>query len=480
MQITNNFKGEPFVLNRRNFLKATGLCLLPLLPNAAAAPGSKRTNIIFIMIDDLGWMDLHCQGNKRLDTPNIDRLAKQGMRFTDAYAAAPVCSPTRAANMTGISPARLGLTTHIPDRVSFAPKDAPLRSAETLDYLPLNHVTIAERLKDAGYATAFLGKWHLSGKSGAGGKGEQQYEPQWQGFDINIGGCSYGGPPTYFDPYRIYNIPPRKKGEYLPDRLGDEAAKFIRSSRDKPFFLALWNYTVHWPMEAPEDLVEKYKTRKGPGIKDPRYAAMIEALDSSMGRLFELLDELELADNTLLIFTSDNGGFSGVADNRPLRDGKGTLYEGGIRVPLIVRWPGKISADTTCNVPVISTDFYPTILNAANLKPAPDIILDGENIMPLLTGRGRLIRKSIYFHYPNYAWHGSNKLGGAIRQGNYKLIERYQDNSVELYNLKDDLSEKNDLAAQMPKKAANMKTQLDAWLKHTNAKMPTKINKDKQ
>ena len=427
------------------------------------------------MIDDLGWMDLHCQGNNRLDTPNIDRLAKQGMRFTDAYAAAPVCSPTRAANMTGLSPARLGLTNHIPDRESFAPQNAPLRSADTLDHLPLNHVTIAERLNDAGYATAFMGKWHLSGKSGKGGKGEQKYEPQWQGFDINIGGCSYGGPPTYFDPYRIYNLPPRKTGEYLPDRLTDEAIKFIKSNRNKPFFLALWNYTVHWPMEAPQHLIEKYKTRKGPGLKDPRYAAMIEALDSAMGRLFEKLDQLDLAEDTFLIFTSDNGGFSGVADNRPLRDGKGTLYEGGIRVPLIVRWPGKIPTNSTCSTPVISTDFYPTILKAANLKPTPDKTLDGESIMPLLTQKGSLQRKSIFFHYPNYAWHGANKPGAAIRQGDYKLIIRYEDNSVELYSLKDDLSEKQNIAIKMPQKAAKMKTQLETWLKQSKAKMPTKI-----
>jgi len=466
--------------SRREFLKsvafgAVAVSMPVFLRSSSGVPIKARPNIVFIMIDDLGWMDLHCQGNERLETPNIDRLARQGMRFTDAYAAAPVCSPTRAANMTGLSPARLGLTNHIPDRLSFQPANAVLRSAKTLDYLPLNHVTIAEWLKGTGYATAFLGKWHLSGKSGKGGKGEEKYEPQWQGFDVNIGGCAYGGPPTYFDPYRIYNIPPRRKGEYLPDRLGDEAMKFIRSNRNKPFFLALWNYTVHWPMEAPADLIEKYKDRVGPGIKDARYAAMIEAMDAAMGRLFALLDELKLADNTLVIFTSDNGGFSGVADNRPLREGKGTLYEGGIRVPLIVRWPGAVPENTTCPTPVISTDFYPTLLEAAGLSPKPGKTLDGESIMPLFTQNGRMKRKSIFFHYPNYAWHKSNRLGAVVRRGDYKLIERYDDGSVELYNLAEDLSEKKDLARQLPERAEKMKAQLDKWLKETGAEMPERI-----
>ena len=463
--------------SRRDFLKSAALgaaavSMPAFLWSSSGAKVKARPNIVFIMIDDLGWMDLHCQGNERLDTPNIDRLARQGMRFTNAYAAAPVCSPTRAANMTGLSPARLGLTNHIPDRIGFQPDNAVLRSAKTLDYLPLNHVTIAERLKETGYATAFMGKWHLSGKSG---KGEEKYEPQWQGFDINIGGCAYGGPPTYFDPYRIYNIPPRREGEYLPDRLGDEAMKFIKSNRNKPFFVALWNYTVHWPMEAPAHLVEKYKDRVGPGVKDARYAAMIEAMDAAMGRLFALLDELKLADNTLVMFTSDNGGFSGVADNRPLREGKGTLYEGGIRVPLIVRWPGVVPEKTTCHTPVISTDFYPTLLEAAGLSPKPNKTLDGESIMPLLAQNGDLKRKSIFFHFPNYAWHRSNRLGAVIRRGDYKLIERYDDGSVELYNLADDLSEKKDLARQLPERAEKMKAQLDAWLKETGALMPERI-----
>lgn len=466
--------------NRRDFLKTLALgaaaAALPGCsingPASSAAASKKRTNIILIMIDDLGWMDLRCQGNKQLDTPNIDRLASQGMLFTDAYSAAPVCSPTRAAIMTGQSPARLGLTTHIPDRPQYAPKDAKLLSAKTLNHLPLEHVTIAERLKEAGYVTAFFGKWHLSHASAKKGFSEKELRPEYQGFDLNIGGCSFGGPPSYFDPYRNPTIKSRREGEYLPDRLADEAIEFIRAHREKPFFVALWNYTVHWPMQAPQELIDKYKQRIGPGLKDPRYGAMIEAMDTAVGRILAAFDKLKLSDNTLVIFTSDNGAFAGVADNRPLRASKGHLYEGGIRVPLIVRWPGEVRAKTICRTPVISTDFYPTLLDAAGVKPKTDKTVDGESITPLLRQTGPLKRKAIYFHYPNYAWHGSNRLGGAIREGDYKLIERYDDGSVELYNLADDLSEERDLSTRMPEKADELKRKLETWLIESGAIMP--------
>jgi len=295
-------------LNRREFLKIAATCAATAaLPGRVACSGrtasGKRPNIILIMIDDLGWKDLHCQGNKRLDTPNIDKLASQGMRFTDAYAAAPVCSPTRAAIMTGQSPARLHITNHLPDREQFQPENAKLRSAQTLEHLPLEHMTLAERLKEAGYATAFLGKWHLSGRSKAGDHAELKLRPEHQGFDVNVGGCGLGGPPSYFEPYRIPNIKPRLKGEYLPNRLADEAIDFIRKDSGKPFFVALWNYTVHWPMEAPQHLVEKYESRIGPGVKDARYAAMIEAMDAAIGRVMKTLDELELAKLRFVIVT---------------------------------------------------------------------------------------------------------------------------------------------------------------------------------
>ena len=469
--------------NRRDFIKMLALGAANVaLPgcrfnglNSTATVSKKRTNIILIMIDDLGWMDLHCQGNKRLDTPNIDRLASQGMRFTDAYSAAPVCSPTRAAIMTGQSPARLGLTTHIPDRPQYRPKEARLLSAKTLNHLPLEHVTLAERLKEAGYATAFFGKWHLSRESTEKGFSEQELRPEFQGFDLNIGGCSFGGPPSYFDPYRNPTIQNRREGEYLPDRLADEAIAFIGAHREEPFFVALWNYTVHWPMEAPQALIDKYEERVGPGLKDPRYGAMIEAMDAAVGRVMAAIEELKLAGQTMVIFTSDNGGFAGVSDNRPLRASKGHLYEGGIRVPLIVRWPGVVPAKTICHTPVISTDFYPTLLDVSGLPHGTGKTLDGESIMPLLKRTGPLKRKAIYFHYPNYAWHGSNRLGGAVREGDYKLIERYDDGSVELYNLADDLSEKRDLSLEMPKKTAELKHKLDTWLTESDAIMPKRL-----
>lgn len=447
------------------------------LSSEAAQDVDRPPNILFILIDDLGWMDLACQGNRLVETPNIDRLAAEGMRFTDAYAAAPVCSPTRAAILTGLSPARLGITNHIPDQKRFIPENPKLLPAEMLDFLPLEHVTIAERMRDAGYSTGFLGKWHLSGRSSRGdlGKGDLRFAPERQGFDLNIGGCCYGGPPSFFAPYRIHNLTAREAGEYLPYRLADEAISFFKANREKPFFLCLWNYTVHWPMEAPDELLKKYEKRTGPGLNDTRYGAMIEAMDASMGRIFAALDELKLRDDTLIIFTSDNGGFSGVADNRPLRLGKGYLYEGGIRVPLIVNRPGVVKAGQTCSVPVISTDFYPTLLDVAGLQPTDGQQSDGESLMPLIDQTGELKRSAIHFHYPNYAWHRSNRLGSAIREGNLKLIENLDDGSVELYDLASDLSEKRDLAAVRPQDAERLRQNLQTWRTESAAKMPRPV-----
>jgi arylsulfatase A-like enzyme len=433
-------------------------------------PADERPNILFILIDDLGWMDLHCQGNSAVHTPNIDRFAEQGMRFIDAYAAAPVCSPTRAAIITGQSPARLQITNHIPDRKSFVPDNAKLLPADMLDHLPLEAETLAERLQAAGYATAFLGKWHLSGPE----KPPTGFEPDRQGFDLNLGGCGLGGPPTFFDPYRIFSLPSRKPGEYLPDRLADETIAFMAENRSRPFFVALWNYTVHWPMEAPAVLLDKYAGHEGPGLNDSRYGAMIEAMDLATGRILDALKRLELESNTLVIFTSDNGGFSGVADNRPLRNGKGDLYEGGIRVPLIVRWPGRVEPGSVCRTPVVSMDFYPTLLETAGLAQRTDLLLDGESLMPLLRQSGGLDRDSLYFHYPNYAWHRSNRLGGAIRKGPYKLIERFDDGSLELFDLENDLSEKRNLAAEKPELAAELAGELRDWREEVGATMPTK------
>jgi arylsulfatase A-like enzyme len=261
----------------------------------------------------------------------------------------------------------------------------------------------------------------------------------------------------------------------LTERLSDEAIDFMNEHRDQPFFIALWNYTVHWPMQAPQYLIDKYKTRTG--LKDHRYAAMIEAMDIQIGRVLESLDALKLTDETLVIFTSDNGAFGGVTALHPLRGCKGYLYEGGIRVPLIVRWPSVVKPGTICATPVISMDFYSTILEVAGLKPKPGKPLDGESIVPLLRRKGPLQRKAIYFHYPNYAFHRGNRLGGAIREGDYKLIEYYDDGSVELYNLVKDIGEQQDLSQKLPQKAHAMKEKLDRWLRTSGARMPERIER---
>jgi arylsulfatase A-like enzyme len=433
------------------------------------AEAARKPNILFILIDDLGWMDLRCQGNPHLETPNIDRLARQGMRFTDAYAAAPVCSPTRAAIMTGQSPARLQLTNHLPEQARFTPKNSKLMPALMGDHLPLEQVTIAERLRDdAGYATAFIGKWHLYvGKA-------KQFAPAAQGFDLNLGGCSLGGPPTYFDPYDIDFLPDRKAGEYLTERLADEAISFMRDQhrQRRPFFTALFTYTVHWPMEPPAPLAMKYKHRPLVGYRDSRYAAMIDEMDHAVGRVLASLDELGIADETFVVFTSDNGAFGGVGDCGPLRADKGHLYEGGIRVPLIVRWPGKVKPATVSPEPVILTDFFPTLLEVGGLAPTPGVPADGETLVPLLRGVGRLQRDALFWHYPNFAFHGTNRLGSAIRMGDHKLIHFFDDDSVALYDLKRDISETSSLADAKPELAATMRQRLATWLKDSRANLP--------
>ena len=447
------------------------LSVLGTLSRRVEAQSFNEPNILFILIDDLGWMDLEFQGNRLVETPELNRFAKQGMRFTNAYAAAPVCSPTRAAIMTGLFPARLKITNHIPDQARFIPDQPKVLPADMLNYLPTENITVAECLQDAGYRTGFIGKWHLSGT----GRGEPKWEPTAQGFDVNIGGCAYGGPPTFFDPYRIPNLENRQEGEYLPDRLADEAITFMKEKSEKPFFLCLWNYTVHWPMEAPEPLLKKYEERKGPGLNDTRYGAMIEAMDNSIGRILKFLDESGLSENTLVVFTSDNGGFGGVADNRPLREEKGYLYEGGIRVPLVIRFPGVIAENTVSETPVISTDFFSTLLDFAGVESPETYENDGVSLASLLKGESELSRDSIYFHYPNYAFHRSNRLGSAVRTGKYKLIEWLDDGSVELYDLEADLSETSDLSQAEPERATKMLADLHRWRKRVKAEMPKPV-----
>lgn len=447
------------------------VCCAGLRPAAADRP-----NIVLIMADDLGWKDLHCYGNARLDTPHLDRLARQGMRFTDGYAAAPVCTPTRAAVMTGQSPARLAITNHAPGNgPNFRLPGSSLQAAEWSTFLPLEKTTIAEHLRAAGYATGFVGKWHLSHRRGRDerGKLEPRLRPEHQGFDVNVGGCSYGGPPSYFAPYKNPAMVDGPDGEYLPDRHARDCIDFVRKHREEPFFLCWWNYSVHYPFQAPDELIQKYEQRKGPGVSNPTYAAMIEGMDRAIGQLLSAIDETGLAERTLVVFTSDNGAWG--TEIRPLRGGKGHLWEGGIRVPWIVRWPGRVQPGTVSDTPIISTDLFPTFLDVAGISREADGTVDGISLVPLLTGAGELDRDALYFHYPNYAFHKRNRLGSAVREGRYKLIRRYDDDSHELYDLVSDIGEETNLADSQPQIATRLRTRLDQWLKDSHAKLPIRI-----
>ncbi len=441
-----------------------GSALAPIL--ASAAGPAEKPNFVFILADDLGGRDLGCYGSTFHETPHLDQLAREGVRFTDAYAACPVCSPTRASILTGQYPARLHLTNWIPGEAS-NPTDK-LRPPAWQQFLPLSETTLATVLKKSGYATAMIGKWHLGGEA---------YYPEHQGFDVNIAGSHWGQPASYFWPYegRTHTVAGLKEGghpgEYLTDRLTTEAEAFITQHRNEPFFLYLSHYAVHQPLMAKEDLVSKYKAKGATdGQKNPVYAAMIESVDDSVGRVLARLDALGLSEKTVVVFFSDNGGlWPDVTSNAPLRAGKGYPYEGGVREPLLIKWPGAALNGSTCPVPVVSTDFFPTFLEMAGVK-APEGG-DGVSLVPLLQRTGTIKRDAIYWHYPHY-WAGRVKPFGAVRSGDWKLIEYYEDMKVELYNLKDDIGEKNDLALQKPKKANELKEKLHAWRDAVGAQMP--------
>ena len=428
-----------------------------------SAENKCQPNIVFILADDLGWADLGCYGNTYHQTPHLDRLASEGMRFTDAYAASSVCSPTRSSILCGKYPARNDLTLWLNGS---SPAHAKLLDAPHAKHLALEEVTVAEALKPLGYATASIGKWHL---------GPEPFFPEHQGFDVNIAGTHSGSPAGgYFLPNRM-NLPGAKKGDYLTDRLTDEALAFITEHRDEPFFLYLPYHVVHTPIQGKKDLVELYTARMKPGQKNtnPAYAAMVHTLDQNVGRLLQRMDELKLAGQTAVFFFSDNGGYHRVTSNAPLRAGKGYSYEGGHREPLIVRLPGTVRPGTVCHVPVTSVDFYPTILELTGAAgdERHNAALDGVSIVPLLKGAGTIEREAIYWHYPHYSPQGGTP-SGAIRVGNWKLIEFFEDGHRELYNLGDDLGEEHDLAPQMPEKASELHGMLAAWRQRVDAKMP--------
>jgi arylsulfatase A-like enzyme len=454
--------------------------------SAGLTRAAERPNFIFILADDLGWCDLGCYGSAFYETPNLDRLAASGIRFTNAYAACCVCSPTRASILTGKYPARLQITNFIPGALR-----GKLNPAPYLHHLPLSEVTIAERLKEAGYTTASIGKWHL---------GQQGYWPEQQGFEVNIAGCDKGSPPSYFSPYKIPNLRDGPPGEYLTDRLTDEALGFIETARERklPFFLYLAHYAVHNPQQAKPDVVKKYREkaarqpavtaseflpegdRQARQIQDqPVYAAMVESLDASVGRMLATLERLSLRDNTVVFFTSDNGGLStsegSPTSNVPLRAGKGWPYEGGVREPLIVSWPNMIKAGRVSREPMISTDYYPTMLEMAGLPLEPGQHVDGVSLLPVLRG-GTRPERALFWHYPHYSNQGGRP-SGAILLGDYKLIEWFEDGRTELYNLRVDPGEKQDIGGKQAETAAELRRRLSEWRAGVGAKMPT-VNPD--
>jgi arylsulfatase A-like enzyme len=456
--------------------------LLWLCASASAIAGTP--NVLIFLADDLGQRDLHCYNEQTFyETPSIDRLAGQGVRFTDGYSANPVCSPTRFALMTGKWPTRVGLTNYLIGNRSERFKGAPLTVA-----IPGSETTLAEALHPAGYRNIFVGKWHL-------GEGEE-YWPENQGFDVNIGGCSAGHPKSWFSPYGNPRLKDGPDGEYLTERLASETIARLREAKagGKPFLLCHFFYQVHTPLKAPAELVAKYEAKaKRLGLKDefapekqyflplkkprqvrqnqslPVYAAMVESMDHAAGRILAALDELGLADNTLVVFSSDNGGLStsegSPTSNLPFRGGKGWLYDGGIREPFIVRWPGVAAAGKTESTPVTTLDIFPTVLAAAGLPPAP---VDGRDLAPLLRGGG-FPERDLFWHYPHYGNQGGFP-GGAIRSGEWKLVENYEDGSVALYHLGKDPGEKTDLAPTEGERVEKMREKLHAWYRVTGAK----------
>ena len=491
---------------------------------------TRQPNIVFFLVDDMGWTDLGCYGSSFYDTPNIDRFASTGVKFTNAYATCHVCSPTRASIMTGKYPATLDLTDWIPGR-----KDYPfqrLLNAEHERGLPLEEETIAEVLKEAGYGTAIFGKWHLGGP---------ETGPLNQGFDVQIPLNWYACCPnkTYYSPYGLDGLEDEDSG-YLTDKLTDEALEYMSRNKDQPFFLYLSHFAVHDPIEGRNDLVEKYQGRLmenplpasrdyilegNPDRENPlsrsdldslirlpayqehkvlpnetvkikqsqdntQFAAMVESVDESFGRVLSKLEELDIEENTIVIFFSDNGGMAAgnwgnpqrvvptdkidrayATSNLPLRGAKGWLYEGGIREPLIIRWPDQGIQGRTCEVPVISTDFFPTILEMIGLSIDQRNDIDGISIAGLVKGEKQLDRDAIYWHFPHYSNHGMQSPGGAIRSGDFKLLEYFENGSIQLFNLKEDIGELNDLSASRPDKVSELKAKLHQWREDVGANM---------
>ncbi|MBD0831628.1 sulfatase [Aestuariibaculum sediminum] len=448
-----------------------------------------KPNVLFVLVDDLGWADLGYTGSTFYETPNIDKLAANGAVFTNAYAACPVCSPSRAAIMTGKTPAKLNLTDYLPGNKSFGPhKDQKLTSHAFPPYLDLKEYTIAECFNNAGYKTMIAGKWHLAE--------DEKYYPQFQGFDINKGGNKTGHPAAgYFSPYKNPELIDGYEGEYLTDRLTDEVIQFIEQNKNQPFFTYLSFYTVHLPMQGKPDKVKKYQeklktitTADDGFVKNgktwtkqqqnmPHYAAMVESMDENIGRVLETLKKLQLDDKTIVVFTSDNGGMATSnrtdnipTSNLPLKAGKGYLYEGGIRVPLVIKYGQKFKGQV-CDTPVSGIDYYPTLLDLANIEFPQNNEVEGLSLKPLLNNN-EFEERPIFWHYPHYSGGLGGRPSGAVRMGAYKLIEFYEDMHCELYNINDDPKEQEDLASKNPDKVKELKTLLYEWRQNVDAHMP--------
>ncbi len=457
----------------------------------AASPG--KPNIVLILADDLGWRDLGCYGSTYHKTPNIDALARRGMRFTQAYAANPLCSPTRASILTGLYPARIGITSpvcHLKEEIlekgvqDKAPSRVKALPAVSITRLKLEYFTLAEALKEAGYRTGHFGKWHL---------GHEPYDPLHQGFDVDFPHWPGPGPAgSYVAPWKFpENLLKGKPGEHIEDRVADEVVKFIRQNKDRPFFVNYWCFSVHSPWDGKREWIEKYRAAADPKIpqRNPVYGAMVHSLDENVGRVVKTIDELGLAERTIFVFFSDNGGVDWLDDrmraqfhmdvpptsNLPLRGGKATMHEGGTREPCIVIWPGVTRPGSTSDAILQSIDFYPTILEMVGLRPKPGLKLDGMSVTAALRG-GKSPRETVFCHFPHP---GVDRLGPAayVRHGDWKLIRRFCDNNDlgdrhELYNLREDLGETNDLAARMPEKVKELAALLDGFLKDTAAVIP--------
>ncbi len=475
------------MLSKRNLINLLmGSCCLSL-----SAQQPTRPNVLFIYADDLGYTDLSCTGSSFYETPNIDRLTSEGITFTQSYAACPVSSPSRAALMTGKYPARLHLTDYIPGDQAYGPhKDQRLKAQPFNLHLDPQETTLAEAFQQNGYSTFMAGKWHLCE--------EQQYYPEANGFDLNIGGNKTGHPAGgYFSPYKNPQMKDGPEGEYLTDRLADEVIQYLKRPKDKPFFAYLSFYTVHLPMQAKQEKIRKYE-EKLKRMNDTApffiqhgktyhkvqqnmavYAAMVESMDENVGRVLDALKELGLDENTIVVFTSDNGGMATCnnadiipTSNYPYRAGKGYLYEGGIKVPSFIRWKGHLASNRTCYAPMTGTDYYPTLLDLCGLKLLPEQHLDGISLKPALYGEA-VSREAIFWHYPHYSGGLGGRPSAAIRSGNYKLIEFFEDNHVELYDVVHDLSEQQDLSVARPDLTHLLQEKLHDWLTSVDAQMPS-------